>query len=619
MKKKIFTLLTLLATVCSGAWAAGYTLTLSNELEVSGYLTGTLYNFQSNSPEVLPTSGDLRYRSDGGIWGLHNYGSGTRSATVTISVTEGDLLVLQDYSASYPTTVNVGTLDESKSSSTGYRCFNITSTATSITLTCPRYGGVVAALLMSADPEASTAKYTVKYVDGEGTEIKDQVEYEGTVGADASVPSSDKNPIYANDKKYIYSSDDSDGKTIVEGGTTIVTVTFREAATYSYTVNSKCGELTLATTSTTGFEGDVINFNYPNFINYEGTLYSKDATSKQFTYSFTLSSDNQVETLEYTITSIEDVVYYSEVESITGATVQNNGGCYTRTSSCATGYANNLEIVTLPAGQYKFTVYFYNSSSSASTVTITDGTNTLYTNDFAQLRNSYTSESSVVLTSSTTLYITGGNTSTNNPSGIDLVYIQKTGEAVEAVSVTDAKYATYVPTYDLNFTSSTIKAYKAKVASAGVVTLTQVNNVPAGTPVVLYNAEGALEENIPVMTGAAAVSDNDLVAGTGAAVATTDGEYTNLVLDNQDSNVGFYYAAGLTVASTQAYLHIDTSLAPAGARMIMVFDENGTTGINSIESQKAQANGEYYNLAGQRVAQPTKGLYIVNGKKVVMK
>ena len=44
-----------------------------------------------------------------------------------------------------------------------------------------------------------------------------------------------------------------------------------------------------------------------------------------------------------------------------------------------------------------------------------------------------------------------------------------------------------------------------------------------------------------------------------------------------------------------------------------------TTGISSIEAQKAVKSGEVFNLAGQRVAQPTKGLYIVGGKKVMMK
>ena len=42
------------------------------------------------------------------------------------------------------------------------------------------------------------------------------------------------------------------------------------------------------------------------------------------------------------------------------------------------------------------------------------------------------------------------------------------------------------------------------------------------------------------------------------------------------------------------------------------------TAINKVEAKKVE-NGVFYNLAGQQVAQPTKGLYIVNGKKVIIK
>ena len=44
-----------------------------------------------------------------------------------------------------------------------------------------------------------------------------------------------------------------------------------------------------------------------------------------------------------------------------------------------------------------------------------------------------------------------------------------------------------------------------------------------------------------------------------------------------------------------------------------------TTGIDMVKGEGFKANGELYNLNGQRVAQPTKGLYIVNGRKVVIK
>ncbi len=60
----------------------------------------------------------------------------------------------------------------------------------------------------------------------------------------------------------------------------------------------------------------------------------------------------------------------------------------------------------------------------------------------------------------------------------------------------------------------------------------------------------------------------------------------------------------------------DSASAPA-----VTFDINGTTAIDAIEDgaiRTAQAQ-TYYNLAGQRVANPTKGIYIVNGKKVIVK
>lgn len=203
-----------------------------------------------------------------------------------------------------------------------------------------------------------------------------------------------------------------------------------------------------------------------------------------------------------------------------------------------------------------------------------------------------------------------------------LTKVEVYSPASVSVEVTSAGMATYVPTYDLDFSETGIKAYKAKVTAQGVCTLTEVDNVPAGTPVLLVKDGGATED-IPVMTGAAAVSDNDLVAGTGAAVATEDGEYTNMILNNIDGNVGFYFAAGNTVATNRAYLHFASSLAPAaevdGARhMVMVFGDDDTTGIQAVNGETQTVNA-YYNLSGQRVSQPAKGLYIVNGKKVIIK
>ena len=69
-----------------------------------------------------------------------------------------------------------------------------------------------------------------------------------------------------------------------------------------------------------------------------------------------------------------------------------------------------------------------------------------------------------------------------------------------------------------------------------------------------------------------------------------------------------------TIKSFRAYL---TTVSGAGAREITFEDD--TTGLTDVSSKTSDGRGECFNLAGQRVAQPTKGLYIVNGRKVVIK
>ena len=56
---------------------------------------------------------------------------------------------------------------------------------------------------------------------------------------------------------------------------------------------------------------------------------------------------------------------------------------------------------------------------------------------------------------------------------------------------------------------------------------------------------------------------------------------------------------------------------PATSRIIVSLEEE-TTGINTVQSSELRVNG-YYDLSGRCVSQPTKGLYIVNGKKVIFK
>ena len=177
--------------------------------------------------------------------------------------------------------------------------------------------------------------------------------------------------------------------------------------------------------------------------------------------------------------------------------------------------------------------------------------------------------------------------------------------------ITDAKYATYGAVNDaIDYTSASgLKAYIAKV-EAGVVKLTEVSKVPANTAVVLY-AETAGTYTLSTATGTTDnVSANQLQISDGTK--TSDG--TIYVLAKKDDVVGFYrLESGQKVLAGKAYLEV-----PSGSRSFIGFGDD-TTGIDEAISKTEEVRSDYYDLQGRRVAQPTKGLYIVNGKKVIVK
>lgn len=116
---------------------------------------------------------------------------------------------------------------------------------------------------------------------------------------------------------------------------------------------------------------------------------------------------------------------------------------------------------------------------------------------------------------------------------------------------------------------------------------------------------------------AAAGTNNGLV-GTFAAITAPKG--TNYYV--LSSNKLYQVNSDVTVGANKAYVDISqiTTSAPELGAVTIEFNNNNTTGISAVNDSEFMVNGsDIYNLNGQRVAQPTKGLYIVNGKKVVIK
>lgn len=238
--------------------------------------------------------------------------------------------------------------------------------------------------------------------------------------------------------------------------------------------------------------------------------------------------------------------------------------------------------------------------------------------------------------SDTEFYYKCYNWNPNNPSATQgtpyfINVYQLVEETSEDVTVSTAGMATYVSDNDLDYSSvEGLKAYKAKV-NGNDITFTAVDQVPAGEGVLL-KATTTLESNtvytIPFATASVtawAADDNDFIRGTGAAVPSysEEGSYYNYILNKKGGVVGFYKAAGQTVAANRAYLR--TTAAPSTSANAMSFSfEESTTGIkeDGIAKRDNQfADAEWYDLQGRKLSNiPTvAGLYIVNGKKVVVK
>ena len=135
----------LLVTMVTGAWADN----LTKDLSVDGYELKGFYDFKTNTPAVLPTTGDLRYRED---WGLFNFGGGDRTGVVEIPVQPTNLLIIQDKEG-YQATVEGGIAvpNTELSEQLGFQVFEITTPSKTVTFKVQRLnkvGGFISAALV---------------------------------------------------------------------------------------------------------------------------------------------------------------------------------------------------------------------------------------------------------------------------------------------------------------------------------------------------------------------------------------------------------------------------------------------------------------------------------------
>lgn len=179
--------------------------------------------------------------------------------------------------------------------------------------------------------------------------------------------------------------------------------------------------------------------------------------------------------------------------------------------------------------------------------------------------------------------------------------------AVEQFEVTAAGWATHVTSFPVEFTDEV--AYVVTEVSATSVKYEKVSIVPAGTPI-LVKGEGTWDGTI--IPSAEAPETNLLKASDGTVTGT--GKIYALAVGS--NGVGFYKVAADAdpIPAGKCYLEIENE---GGEAREFIAIDNDATGINN--ALVSTDNGQLFDLQGRHVQQHTKGIYIQNGKKIVVR
>lgn len=394
---------------------------------------------------------------------------------------------------------------------------------------------------------------------------------------------------------------DANLTTLLSSKALTVATAFDGLPIVKYTITTKSGDEVLGTT-----ENNVVvekdGENYKAAFSFGGTDYAITFTNVKIIDVLEVTGET---TVQLTKDNIAAQAYLSTTtENWAERTVDGKKNNYYNMSE------TSRELSIKVAGVNYFEVFVQNTNAGRTyTIKVDDGEAKTITHGGKDIESS-----GVIATGTTdevTITITGGGNS------VYPVYV-KFNPAVDA-EITSAGYATFSSDKAVDFSgASGVTVYAAKVNDAKTaVDLIEVksNQVPANTAVVLKGAAGKYTAS--AIASAATISDNQLTI----AKTTMDGSAGNIfVLNEKDGVVGFYkLSATGSLLAGKGYLVVEDM--GEGRTMFEIDIDGISTGINMVNGEGLKVNGSetYYDLQGRRVLNPTKGLYIVNGKKVIVK
>lgn len=274
-------------------------------------------------------------------------------------------------------------------------------------------------------------------------------------------------------------------------------------------------------------------------------------------------------------------------------------------------------------------VHYYYTSCDAPEFTLTDevpvvdATNAKITNATIVRKNPngivYLAEGStadngnniVVNGTCANLVLTDGHpfTATKNFKATKATY-----EMTAIAASTDKSFGTIMLPFAINSLPNGAKAYSLEnnVVWGEDIHATEVSSIAANTPTIV-TAKGIYAANKVAIAATESTYENGQLVGTYKAMEAIENSY---VLQKHDDRVAFYLVNNTkpTVKPFRAYIKPQSTNAK---QFIKVVFDGEATGIKEITSENAKA--EIFDLSGRRVAKAQKGVYIINGKKVIKK
>ena len=426
----------------------------------------------------------------------------------------------------------------------------------------------------------SAVTYTVKYKCG-GVEIKDADATRTAVwGTTISLTDADKANVPGTNKHYEYVSDDAATQVIAADGSTVITVYFKQVdEAYKWGFTELTDNADVDVDQTESIKENNIDC-YNTTLSIANGLYFQPSSSggvpisawkcyrkNDSTPGLRNVSSGDRQCIIPNLIAGDKIVISGNADAINGI----SGAKYEGTKDTD----NNTYTVTMAAdGNYYFKLAKVNSSSTPAI---------------------YPNIKSIV------------------------VYRELTEIIAPIVSTTG--YATLSSTYALDFTGiETLTAYKATTCDGTSVTLEPVTGTVAPNTGLVIKG---VTTNIPVVaTGD--VQDGNLLQPCDGSWTTLNKSDTgtNYVLSEQgDPKVAVFAPIINTPATLRAgvaYLYVPSG-SGSSRTLNIVFADDEATAVFDINDKSEMINDKWYDLQGRRVIQPTKGLYIVNGRKVVVK